>query len=180
MKRPVPVMAPLLALALLAPAGPAAAQSPEAQSATVVYLVRHAEKADQGDDPGLTPTGQSRARRLVLMLRGAGLTHVHTTDYARTRETAAPVANALGLDAVLYDPRDLAGFAAELKATPGRHLVVGHSNTTPELVRLLGGAPAGPMSEHEYDRVYVLTLEPEAVRTAILGYPTDPIRPDGT
>ena len=41
----------------------------------------------------------------------------------------------------------------------GRHLVVGHSNTVPELVALLGGDGGPPIDEAgEYDRLYVVTL----------------------
>jgi len=51
-------------------------------------------------------------------------------------------------------------MAAKLKATPGRHLVVGHSNTTPQLTELLGGDGGEPIVEAtEYDRLYVVKME---------------------
>ena len=141
-------------------------------SASVIYLVRHAETADDGTrDPALSEQGTARARRLGRMLAGAGLTSIRTTDYRRTRGTAAAVAGATGLDVVTYDPSALRDLAAELLRTPGRHLVVGHSNTTPALVQLLGGDPGGPISEDDHGRVYQLTLGPDGVHTALLGYP---------
>ncbi|MDH5589991.1 MAG: histidine phosphatase family protein [Gemmatimonadota bacterium] len=125
----------------------------------VVYLVRHAERAEDGtNDPPLSPEGEARAALLATLLSDAGITHVHSTDLKRTRGTGAPFTAASGLDVEVYDPRDLPGFAERLRATPGRHLVLGHSNTTPDLVGALGGAPGDPISEMEYDRFYVVTI----------------------
>ena len=144
----------------------------QAPSASVIYLVRHAETAHDGTrDPALSEEGIARARRLGRMLAGAGLTSIRTTDYKRTRGTAAAVAGATGLDVVPYDPSALPDVAAELLRTPGRHLVVGHSNTTPALVQFLGGDPGGPISEDDHGRVYQLTVGPDGVHTALLGYP---------
>lgn len=145
----------------------------QAPGTTVIYLVRHGETADDGTrDPALSAEGRERATRLARMLATAGLDAVHTTAYRRTRETAAPVAAATGLTAREYDPRALEAFARRLLGEGGRHLVVGHSNTTPELVDLLGGASGGAMGEEEYGRVYVITAAPGGVHTARLGYPT--------
>jgi len=119
-----------------------------------VYLVRHAEKM-KGDDPALTSAGQERAELLAQELSGAGIERIHSSDTRRTRDTAAPLAESLGLEVELYDPRDLSGMATFLKSEGGTHLVVGHSNTTPQLVELLGGDPGEPIVEAtEYDRLY--------------------------
>ena len=107
----------------------------------VVFLVRHAEKKlDDGKDPELSEDGEKRTADLAEALRSADIQHVHSTDYKRTRNTAEPIAKSAGLEIEKYDPRDLEGFAKKLKESGGRHLVVGHSNTTPELTKLLGGA----------------------------------------
>ena len=142
-------------------------QARSQSTTTVVYLVRHAEKVDDSRDPPLSGAGRERAALLAEMLRDARLTHLHSTDLERTRDTAAPIARQSGLQVQLYDPQDLEGFAARLRATPGRHLVSGHSNTTPELVRLLGGQ-SSDMPDPEYDRLYVLTLEPGGGATTVL------------
>jgi phosphohistidine phosphatase SixA len=157
------LFAVLLAVLLLTVPHPAHSQS----DATVVYLVRHAEKVDDSFDPPLSPVGRERAALLSEMLRDAGLTHLYSTDRERTRDTAAPLAARLGLEIQIYDGQDLAGLAERLRATPGRHLVSGHSNTTPELVRLLGGE-SSDIADPEYDRLYVLTLEPGGGTTTML------------
>ena len=153
-------------------AAPVAAQ--EAPPTTVIYLVRHAEKADDGtNDPPLSAAGEARAATLARMFVDAGLTAVHTTAYRRTRSTAAAVAEVSGLSVREYDPRALAAFAERLRSEGGRHLVVGHSNTTPDLVRLLGGT-AEPMPDTEYEIIYEVTVGRDGVHTVVIGYPPGP------
>lgn len=153
----------LTAVAVLVSASSAWAQAnwkrtDDKQPVSVVYLVRHAEKADTGKDPELTPEGVERAKELARLLKDAGVTHIWSTGFKRTRATAAPLAATLRLAVETYDASNLLAFATKLKSIPGRHLVVGHSNTTPGLVEALGGTPGLPMSDDEYDRFYVVTL----------------------
>ena len=139
---------------------------------TVVILVRHAEKQDGGDDPALSAAGMERARAIARLLGDAGVEVIYSTDYARTRDTAAPLASQLKLDVAIYDPLRLQDLAASIKQRGGRCLVVGHSNTTPELVGLLGGEPGAEIDEEsEYDRLYVITIAPDGtVATVLLRY----------
>ena len=130
--------------------------------AVVVYLVRHAEKAEDGtDDPPLALHGRIRVQTLLALLSDVDLTHVHTTDLKRTRDTARPFAQRAELEANIYDPRALESLAADITAAPGRHFVAGHSNTTPALVAALGGDPSDPIDEMEYDRLYILVIQPD-------------------
>ena len=139
------------------PPGPGATEDP----AVVVYLVRHAEKADDGtDDPPLALHGQIRVQTLLALLADVDLTHVHTTDLKRTRDTARPFAQRAQLEANIYDPRGLESLATDIIAAPGRHFVSGHSNTTPALVAALGGDPSDPIDEMEYDRLYIVVIQP--------------------
>ena len=110
-----------------------------------------------------------RARQLSNLLRDSGLGAIYSTDFVRTLETAEPLASALGLRVRLYDWDALNALAEELTAIPGRRLVVGHSDTTPELVELLGGEPGAPIDEaSEYDRLYVVTVAPDGKVTTVL------------
>jgi phosphohistidine phosphatase SixA len=135
-----------------------------------VFLVRHAEK-QTGPDPALTADGQARAQALANLLKDAGIAHIHSSDYQRTRDTAAPLAARLDLPVRLYDPRDLPAMAEKLRAEGGRHLVVGHSNTTPPLVEALGGEGGSPIIEAtEYDRLYLVTITDNETETFLLRY----------
>ena len=158
----------LLLFAVVVPAPRAVSAQTDA---TVVYLVRHAERHEDGtSDPPLSEIGWHRAALLAETLRDAGLTHIHTTDFKRTRATGRPTADRTGLDMATYDPRDLAGFAQRLRSTPGRHLVLGHSNTTPELVAALGGEAGTPIAEMEYDRLYIVTVTEAGVSTTLVRF----------
>ncbi|MCI5045749.1 MAG: histidine phosphatase family protein [Aquisalinus sp.] len=146
-------------------------QTGDTSEPTIIYLVRHAEK-QAGPNPSLTEAGKVRAGQLTVRLADAELQYIHSTNYKRTLETAAPVAEYLDLDVQLYDPRDLPAVARQLKEQGGRHLIVGHSNTTPVLVSALGGDPGNPIDEKsEYDRLYVVTFSADsAVSTDLQRY----------
>lgn len=168
-----------IAALILAPQPASWAQ--EERAVTTIFLVRHAEKVQDGSaDPALTQEGRERATALADLLEDAGITAIHSTDYIRTRDTVAPLAERLELPITVYDPRNLAVKAELLKRLPGRHVVSGHSNTTPELVRLLGGDPGPPFVEAgENDRLYILTLFPDnRVETLILRFGKR-FRPEG-
>ncbi|MFC1629049.1 histidine phosphatase family protein [Gemmatimonadota bacterium] len=148
-------------------------QAQEETIPTTIFLVRHAEKVQDGSaNPALTSAGMERAIALADLLEDAGITAIHSTDFIRTRDTVVPLAERLELPITIYDPRNLAVKAALLKDMPGRHVVSGHSNTTPELVRLLGGDPGPPMVEAgENDRLYIVTLHPDGtVGTVVLRF----------
>jgi broad specificity phosphatase PhoE len=137
---------------------------------TVVYLVRHAERVDDSEDSPLSGTGETRARLLATMLRDAGITDIHTTDFRRTRATAAAVAATTGAGVQLYDQNDLAALAAYVGRESGRHLVVGHSNTLRETISALGGEPGPEIATSEYDRLYILTLTEGGTSTVLLRF----------
>lgn len=138
----------------------------------VFFLARHAEKQLDKEDPGLNNAGRARAAQLADLLADAGLTAVYSTDYRRTRETAQPLAARLGLEVRLYDPAGPGPLLDALRAEGGRYLLIGHSNTVPEMVERLGGEPSGEIDEEgEYDRLYIVTVDgPGAPETVLLRY----------
>lgn len=147
----------------------AACASIDQSDGATAYLVRHAEKLT-GDalselpdprDPPLTQAGEQRAEALADLLADAEITRIWSTDTKRTRDTAQPLADRLGIEIELYDASDLGAFAAQLKREASGHvLIVGHSNTTPGLAEALGADPGPPIVEAtEYDRLYVISLE---------------------
>jgi broad specificity phosphatase PhoE len=161
--------AALLVTIALAPA-PAAAQVSD--QATTIFLVRHAERADDDPrDPGLTSAGVVRAAELARILGDAGLTAVYSTPFRRTMDTAKPVADRARVPIQTYDPRDqdaMQAFIQTLRSGPGRILVVGHSNTTPALVQSLGGDPVATMPETEYDRLYIVTIGRDGAVSSVM------------
>jgi imidazolonepropionase-like amidohydrolase/phosphohistidine phosphatase SixA len=135
-----------------APPAPAAAQP----LAKPVYLMRHLPAAAGSPDPGLTGEGAQAARTLPGLLAAAGLNAIFVTDTQRSRQTAAPLAAALGLTPSVYDPRNPAALVAAAAAAAGPVLVIGHSNTVPDLVTRFGGAPIAPLGEKDFGAVWRL------------------------
>ena len=111
--------------------------------------MRHAEKStDDQRDPSLSAAGQDRARALGSLLKNSGVTEIYTTQYKRTRQTAEPFAQQFGItiaerpitaaNSATY-ARDLAQEILTRSAGKGV-LVVGHSNTVPDIVKALSAA----------------------------------------
>lgn len=143
------------------------------QKPLVVYLVRHAEKFLHSMDPELTDSGKERALELVKILKNANIEYVHSTDYIRTRETAKPTAEKFGLTTKIYNPNDLEGLANKLKSLRGNHLVVGHSNTTPELATILGVNEVTEIDEaSEFDRLYIVMVSNNNTSSVLVKYGT--------
>jgi len=139
---------------------------------SAIYLVRHAEKGTDAKDPSLTPRGLARAGNIAAILGQAGITAIFSTPTARTQQTAAPLAQRLGVTVQLYDPRAPLALVEQVKALHGAVLVVGHSNTLPELVRMFGGAPGADIGDDEYARLYQLLRGPDGqMKTILLGSP---------
>lgn len=159
----------LLALLLL----PACAAAPQAAGqgdteATIVFLVRHAEKASEtADDPELSAVGRARAAALAVALADARISGVIVTQRRRSGETAAPLARALG---IVPDTVALGGTGAEHAAAVaariremhrgGTVLVVGHSNTVPAIMTALGGTPLPDLCDSAYAHLFMLVLRP--------------------
>ncbi|MEM6559304.1 MAG: histidine phosphatase family protein [Myxococcota bacterium] len=166
-----PLIAPIFATSLLACSATVerkAPVGPDRGNPLVVFLVRHAEKSGPSDDAPLTKQGQARAQLLARTLRSASIERIHSSNYTRTLQTAAPLARRLGLEVEHYNPRELATLIEKLRSTGGRHLVVGHSNTTPAAVRLLGGDGGSPIRNMEYDRLYAVTVSPQGETTSVV------------
>jgi phosphohistidine phosphatase SixA len=139
---------------------------------SAIYLVRHGEKAAVGKDPELTQQGQARARNIAAILHRAGITAIFSTPTVRARQTAAPLAQQTSVTVQLYDPLAPLALVEKVRALSGAVVVIGHSNTLPELVRLFGGAPGTDIAEDEFDRLYQLLPGANGqVRTILLGTP---------
>ena len=126
------------------------------------YFIRHAEK-DRSDpediDPELNQKGLGRAMHWAEILNEVSLDAIYTTDYERTRMTAAPSAIKQEITEQYYDP-DLLDIEAFKLENLGRNvLVVGHSNTTPDLVNsMIGEEKYGPMDDYDNGSLFIVTI----------------------
>jgi len=132
-----------------------------------LYFTRHTEKIrSENRDPGLTTLGELRAESLAAFLANKNIAAVYSTDYKRTRLTAAPTARQQKLIIKFYDPSDLPELIEILKSNRQNALVVGHSNTTPMAVRLVGGE-ALSIDEDEYGQLFVVAIGLNRVQTKV-------------
>ena len=133
-----------------------AAETPDSFT---IYLVRHAEKqADGSRDPELTEIGVKRSEKLADWFVGKDIENIWSSDYKRTRNTATPILAKLDINLTLYDPGNLTELTETLLAQQHNALVVGHSNTTPQVARLLCNCEIADMDESEYDRLIVVSV----------------------
>jgi len=130
-------------------------------SPKTIYIVRHAEKQLEGNDPELAYVGEVRAKKLAQILEKEAIKRVLSTDYNRTRNTAQPTAAAAGLTLEVYDPKNQETLVADLRASEGNVLVVGHSNTVSQLANAFvgEGEKFADLTDLEYDFIYIVTLE---------------------
>ena len=139
---------------------------------TTVFLVRHAEKADvPGQDPPLSEAGKLRAEALARLLQSAGVKGIYTSQFQRARLTAEPLAKRLGVTASPVplsvkpsSPREVSDesireLTKKVEAHAGEALlIIGHSNSVPDVIRALGGDVVPKIDESKFDDLFVVTV----------------------
>lgn len=133
---------------------------PAPEAVTTFYLIRHAEKDrsnPENIDPELTQRGLGRAMHWAEILREVPLDAIYTTDYQRTEMTAAPTAVKQDLSPEYYDPESLDIEQFKMTSLGKNVLVVGHSNTTPELANaLLGEERYAAMEDSDNGSLFIV------------------------
>jgi len=126
----------------------------------LVFIVRHAERADAGmqaqADPPLSAAGEARAQKLAAMLADAGVKDIFATELKRTQDTAKPIAMETGIAVEQVASKDTALLIEKIRSHPNDVvLVVGHSNTLPALLKALAGVDVA-IAENEFDNLFVV------------------------
>jgi len=130
-----------------------------------IFLVRHAERADSvpgqpptmANDPDLSDVGRARAQSLAFVLKDAAIAAIYTTEYKRTQQTAEPIAKTLGVTPVVIKASETARLVKEIAASKGNVLVIGHSNTVPDVIKGLGVTTPQPIKDDEFDNLLIVT-----------------------
>lgn len=154
-------LVPALLVLVACAAAPMKAAAVDAGATYVV--VRHAEKdSDDVRDPSLSDAGRARAQMLARHLAAADLVAVYATGFKRAQRTAAPSAQAHGLEVHTYDAaQPVADLVATLRRehTSGVILVVGHSNTVPAIASALCGCKVEAIDESDYGNLYEIRID---------------------
>ena len=127
---------------------------------TTFILSRHAEVLS-GSNPNLSVAGLARADSLVKELNSYNLDAVYSSDYNRTKQTATPTATDKSLTVDIYNAFALDNFVDSVlsKHLHKTILVVGHSNTTPDIINiLLDSIQYSNIPESEYDNLYFVEV----------------------
>jgi broad specificity phosphatase PhoE len=121
-----------------------------------IYVTRHYDTPAGEKDPELLPQGTARAGQLAAWFYGRTLKAIYVSDFKRTRQTVAPLAAALGVTPETYDPRDTPAVVARAKAAGGPVLIVGHSNTVPDIVEQFGGKRPADLAHADFGDLWVI------------------------
>ncbi len=138
-------------------------------SVTTFYLIRHAEK-DRTDpenvDPVLSQNGLGRAMHWAEILNDVKLDEIYTTDFERTKMTAAPTSVKKDITVTYYDPKSIDIDQFKSDNLNKNVLVVGHSNTIPEMVNKIIGEDKYPdMEDSDNGSLFIVQI--------VNGIPTD-------
>ncbi|MDP2341728.1 MAG: histidine phosphatase family protein [Deltaproteobacteria bacterium] len=133
--------------------------SSTASAHKAIFLVRHAEKASATDpDSPISVSGEDRALALARLLRNARVTHVFVSDKKRTVQTAEALSESYDLKPIVTPAVDTKALIEKLKAVPKDAVVVvvGHSDTVPDVLAGLGVAAKIVIKEDQYGRVFLV------------------------
>ncbi len=132
------------------------------ETTSTYYFIRHAEKDrsdEQNPDPELSQTGLGRAMHWAEILRDVPLDAIYSTDFRRTSMTAAPTSVKKNIDVQYYDPQTLDIETFKSENLDKNVLVVGHSNTTPDMVnRMLGTDTFDTMDDNDNGSLFIVQI----------------------
>lgn len=137
-----------------------------------VFLVRHAEKEDEPKkDPPLKKEGVLRSQELARILGNARVKTIITSQALRTKQTAEAVAAKTGVTVTSIflkpNPTNQQLIAKEstaevvnkiLERAGESVLVVGHSNSVPDVIKMLGGDMVPKIDERKFDDLFIVTV----------------------
>lgn len=126
---------------------------------TQYYFIRHAEKADSSKNPDLSEKGLERAKEWKILFSEINFDAVYSTDYNRTLQTIKPIVLENDKLLKIYNPKIL-DIEVFKKETFGKTiLVVGHSNTIPDMVnQIINEKKYRDIEENQFGNLYVVTL----------------------
>jgi phosphohistidine phosphatase SixA len=145
--------------------------SAQQKGATVVYLVRHAEKdlSNPGDkNPPLTEQGKIRAQHLAEKLKKEKIEAIYSTKFDRTMSTVKPLSEQKKLAINEYYGVDYESLKKMVEANKGKTLVIcGHSDNLIPIIKSLGSTPpVEKIADDEYDNLFKVIITPDGKATA--------------
>jgi broad specificity phosphatase PhoE len=145
--------------------------APARSGITTFLLVRHAERDTlfAGADQPLSQTGKLRAYDLARVIKDIPIDAVYTTKWTRTKQTAQPFMQGRRDTAQILEGSDFKAQAAMLKAKHAGQtvLIVGHSDSVPQIIQNMINSPISQLGHLEYDALWVVSIAPDGKGTAL-------------
>ena len=122
-----------------------------------IFLLRHAEyENSRSNNPFLSKKGRERAKALVKYLEDEEIKHIVVSSLRRTQQTAEPLCYERSMA-----PEKITDFYKIyqfIQDYTGNVVVVGHSNTVPEVIERFGGEKP-EIAHDDFSGLYLVTLE---------------------
>lgn len=137
------------------------------------FFIRHAEKVKKGEeDPALTKIGEKRANYWAEVFKNTEFAAVYSTQTKRTLSTALPTANKSELTPIIYKTESIDLKQLSEKYAGKNVLIVGHSNTIPDMVNsLLGDDRVEEIGEFNNSNLYIVSYSVEYSDLVLLYIP---------
>lgn len=127
---------------------------------TTVVLTRHGERTaiPGNQDPPLNAAGKARAKELIHVAGQSGIKAIYCSHFIRSLQTAKPLAAHLDLPPIVMD--DALQIRNDILSNHAGQtvLVIGHSNTVPEIIDRLGAGGVPAIGESEFDNLFVVKV----------------------
>ena len=148
----------------------ACAAAPRPATPPAIYVMRHLNTPAGVTDPDLTSEGQRVAQLLVTWFKRDRPATIYVSSTKRAQQSAAPLAKKLGITPKIYNPADTPALIAAVSAETRAVLIVGHSNTVPEIIARLGGQRPAPLVHEDFGDIWKIDGRTRAtVRSKIAG-----------
>lgn len=136
---------------------------------TTIYLIRHAEKADNSSNPELSQAGIERAINWAKYFEKTPIDAFYTTLYRRTQQTCATIATTKQKEINFYKPQDL-DLKKLISENKGKTiLIVGHSNTIPKHInQLLGQEKYSDIPESDFGNLYIVKAKNNEITSELI------------
>lgn len=119
-----------------------------------IYVMRHLHTPAGATDPDLTSEGQAAAIRLATFFKRERPAVIYVSKPKRAQQSAGPLASRLGLTPNIYDPADTPALIAAVTNEKRIVLIVGHSNTVPDIIARLGGQRPTPLVHADFGDIW--------------------------
>ena len=142
----------LIVAMLLALGGCTSVQQPS--TPPDIYIMRHLNTPAGTTDPDLTSEGQLNALLMVNWFKRDRPAVIYVSSTKRAQQTAAPLARSLNITPKIYNPANTAALIAAVSRETRTVLVVGHSNTVPDIINGFGGQRPAPLVHEDFGDIW--------------------------